>query len=71
MSLFKKVAKSVSKKVLKPASRAAVKTIGGDPSPGFRKIVRAVKTYNPVTGPVGAIKKVTKALKAPQKKGRR
>ena len=59
MSLIKKIAKK------------ATKVIGGNPDPGLGKVWKAAKTYNPVTGPVGAIKKVTKALKAPQKKGRR
>ena len=62
MSLFKKVAKSVSKK--------ATKVIGGKPSPSLGKVWKAAKTYNPVTG----IKKVTKAMQPKpqsQRKGRR
>jgi len=49
----------------------AKKGIGGNPSPSLSKVVKVAKLYNPVTGPVGAIKKVTRALQAPPPQKRR
>ena len=74
MSLFKKVVKKVVKpaykKVVKPLVKKASKEfdVGG---PSVRSVAKALRTYNPVTGPIKAIKKVTKTLQAPPKKGRR
>ena len=46
------------------AAKAATKAIGGKPTPSLGAVVKVAKAYNPVTGPVGAIRKVTAALKA-------
>jgi len=82
--LAKKVGKA-AKKVLPPTAspvakarafgqrgvEMAKKGIGGNPSPSLSKVVKVAKLYNPVTGPVGAIKKVTRALQAPPPQKRR
>ena len=54
------------KKVFKKVAKAA--NPGG---PSLKDVAKAAKRYNPVTGPIKAIKKVTKTLQAPPKKGRR
>ena len=58
--------------LIKKVFKKATKAIGGNPSPSLGKVWKATKTYNPVTGPIGAIKKVSKAMQPkPPKRGRR
>ena len=49
--------------LIKKVAKKATKVIGGNPTPSLGAVIKVAKAYNPVTGPVGAIKKVTKALK--------
>jgi len=63
MSLIKKAAKTVGKSVVKPAVKAVTKPFTPPPGPSLGAVIKVAKAYNPVTGPVGAIRKVTQALK--------
>jgi len=63
MSLIKKAAKTVAKKAVRPAIKAVVKPFTPPPGPSLGAVIKVAKAYNPVTGPVGAIRKVTQALK--------
>ena len=45
-------------------AKKAVKAIGGNPTPSLSAVIKVANAYNPVTGPVGAIRKVTAALKS-------
>ena len=50
--------------LLKKIAKKATKVIGGNPTPSLGDVIKVAKAYNPVTGPVGAIRKVTAALKS-------
>ena len=50
--------------LLKKIAKKATKVIGGNPTPSLGAVIKVAKAYNPVTGPVGAIRKVTAALKS-------
>ena len=50
--------------LLKKIAKKATKAIGGNPTPSLGAVIKVAKAYNPVTGPVGAIRKVTAALKS-------
>ena len=52
------------KKVVKKVAKAATKAIGGNPTPSLADVIAVARRYNPVTGPVGAIKQVADALKS-------
>ena len=52
------------KKIVKKAVAAATKVIGGNPTPSLAQVISVARRYNPVTGPVGAIRQVTAALQS-------
>ena len=57
-----------AKGVAKGAAKATTKAIGGKPTPTLGQVISVARRYNPVTGPAGAIRKVTAALKAKPRK---
>jgi len=51
-------------KLAKQAVKTATKVVGGNPTPSLADVIAVARRYNPVTGPVGAIRQVTDALKS-------